>query len=355
MNTKNLGLAFMLALGSAAAGCADDPKAGPGGGGGGGGSGSGSGGEDVTAMDASGKYGFQSTYDVSTNMPGTAGHVVNYIIDATDSPDDPTKWLMDQIIAKMPSGTMKNIVQGAEPFVVGYLNDRLLDWAPDFVTTFVQLGNDFGQMTKNFGVNEQFELTGSGTSYMAVDTAVGVHFKIDNVATDLAFTDFNMQNVVVQGVGVTLDTTGKMSIAQHKLPLSYGKLLHIGLDKVAIPNLDPSATDLGSLLADLIDCQSVGQNIYNALVDNFGYGGSVSLWQSACSAGLQFGASAIYSKIDGIDSSALEFDVAGEAKAADTNGDHKIDAISLGKWSGNLSYGGTPAPLTTATFSAKRM
>jgi hypothetical protein len=32
-----------------------------------------------------------------------------------------------------------------------------------------------------------------------------------------------------------------------------------------------------------------------------------------------------------------------------------MDAIQLGKWSGTLSYSGTPAPLAAATFTGASM
>jgi hypothetical protein len=152
-----------------------------------------------------------------------------------------------------------------------------------------------------------------------------------------------------------LDATGKLTIGEHKLPVSYGKVLRMGLDAVIIPAVDPNATNLGELLADHIDCAAVGQSIYDALVDQFGFGGSPSTWQSACTAGLNYGAQTIYNKISDIDASALEFDLTGTAKAVDTNHDSKADALQTGKWTGTLSYSGTPAPLATATFTGSRM
>lgn len=351
---KTLSFALALAIGSAVTGCAADAPNDMGGGGGGGGDGSGS--DDAPkALDASGKYTMRSTFDIATNMPGKVGEVTNAIIDATDSPDDPTHWILDQIIAKMPSGTFKNILQGAEPFVAGYLNDRLLNIAPDFVSTMVQVGKDFGIASKNFGLNEQLEVSGSGQTYSSTVTALGVHFKIDTLETDVNFADHAMSNVSAAGVAVGLDATGKLDIAEHKLPLSYGKVLRLGLDTVIIPALDSNATNLQTLLADLVNCQAVGSAINDALVSQFGFGGGATLWQGACTAGLQYGAQQIYSKMDGIDTSALEFGLVGTAKAVDTNHDSKVDALQTGKWTGTLSYSGTPAPLAAATFTGQRM
>jgi hypothetical protein len=362
MNTfKNLGYASILALGVAAAGCAADPVGTPGGGdnggsdNGGGDNGSGSG--SAQALDATGKYKMQSTFDIATNVPGTAGEIVNDIIDATDSPDDPTNWVLTQLVNQLPNGTIKTLLNGAIPFVSGYLNDRVLAWAPDFVTTMVQVGNDFGDITKHFGLNETLDITGGGVdgNYSATRTALGAHFVINTQTFDLAFSDYQIQNVVVPGIGITMDSTGKLAVAMHKLPLPYGGIIHMGLDAAVIPMVDANAHNLNELLADQVDCQAVGTYINDAMVADFGFGPGASAMATACTAGLNAAANAIYAKINSISATALEFDVDGTAKAADTNHDYKIDALQTGKWEGTLSYAGTPAPLAPATFTGARM
>jgi len=354
---KNFSFAFALALGAVAVatGCAaDSPEQGGGGGGGGGGDGSGS--DDAPrAMDASGKYSVLSTFDIATNAPGKVGEVTNAFIAMTDGAADPAEWIIEQIIAKTTNSTLKSILTTAKPFVAGYLNDRLLEIAPDFVTTIVQVGNDFGQMAKNFGLNEQLEVSGSGMAYTSTVSALGVHFKVDNVESDIMFADHSLAAVTAANVAITLDATGKLDIGEHKLPLAYGKVLRLGLDEVIIPAVDPSATNLNTLLTHLVDCSAVGTAINDALVDQFGFGGGASTWTSACTAGLGLGSQAIYTKIDSIDSSALEFGLVGTAKAVDSNKDSKVDTIQTGKWTGTLSYGNSPSPLAAATFNGTRM
>jgi hypothetical protein len=263
--------------------------------------------------------------------------------------------VLQQLVAQLPNGTAKTALNAVLPFVSGYLNDRVLDWAPDFVTTIVQVGNDFGDVAKHFGLKETLDVQKAGADYMSTHTAIGAHFKIDNQDIDLAFADYQVANVVVQNVGVQLDNTGKLTIAEHKMPLSYGKILRIGLDAAIIPMVDANAHNLGQLLADKIDCATVGQYINDAIVNQFGFGPGASVMQGACNAGLQFGANAIYTKIAAIDSSALEFDVNGTAKVLDSNADKKVDTIQTGKWAGMLSYSGTPTPLAPATFTGSRM
>jgi hypothetical protein len=193
---KNFSFVLALAIGATAAGCAaDSPDQG-----GGGGSGGGSGSDDVPhAMDASGKYQMTSTFDIAANMPGKVGEVSNAFINMTDGATDPADWILEQVIAKMSNGTLKNILNGARPFVAGYINERLLDIAPDFVTTIVQVGQDFGQAARNFGLNETLDVTGSGQAYMSTVSAIGVKFKIDNVETDVQFADHAMPPVSAAG------------------------------------------------------------------------------------------------------------------------------------------------------------
>jgi len=350
---KSFSFVLALALGATAAGCAaDSPDQDGGGGGGGGGSGS----DDAPKqLDAAGKYQMTSTFDIAANMPGKVGEVSNAFINMTDGATDPADWILEQVIAKISNSTLKGFLNGARPFVAGYINDRLLQIAPDFVTTIVQVGQDFGQAARNFGLNEQLEVTGAFPNYMSKVSAVGVKFKIDNVEQDILFSQHMVAPVEAANVGLTLDQTGKLDIAEHKLPISFGKVLRIGLDEVIIPAVDPSATNLQTLLASLVDCSQVGQAINDALVDAIGIGGGAGTWTTACNAGLVFGSQAIYSKIDGIDASALEFSLVGVAKAVDTNGDRKVDNIQTGKWTGTLSYSGTPAPLATATFIGAAM
>jgi hypothetical protein len=343
--TTRFVLALVLAM---AAGCGFDTS--PAGDDGSGGGGDGGGGSDPPGpLDATGKYGMHSTFDLATSMPGTAGTVVNTIIAATDEPEDPTKWIVDQIIAQLPDGPIKSALGAGKSFVVGYLNERLLDLAPDFLDTMIQVGHDFGDIARHFGIVETLELTRSGDGYLAVHTITGAHFKLGNQESDYALVNYHVANVIVNNVAVTMDPTGQLTIAAHKLTLPYGKVLRLGLDAAIIPLLDSSAHSLNELLAHKIDCLALG----NAIGDAIGFGASA--FRSACTSGLNAGANLVYSKIDAIDGTALEFGLNGSARATDKNSDRHIDSIQTGTWGGTLTYGGTPTPLLPAAFFGERM
>jgi hypothetical protein len=349
-SSTNLTLALVLAFVSAAAGCA----------------GSGTG-DDVVGDDVGddmppgdddvdeptspvGTYQVQSEFDMATGLPGTVGTIVNGFIDATDGADDPGRWLCD-LAADQLDGTWGDIAHGACSLAGGYINDRLLEIAPDFVDTLIALGNDFGQIARNFGLRSQLEVTGSGTSFMSTHTTTGINFKLDNVDHVFALTAYGMENIVAPNVAVTYDTTGVLTIAGHEIPLAYGSVLRIGLDELIIPALDPFADGLGELLANQVDCYQVGI----ALQDAIGFG-SVSMYEDACESGLEAGANLVYSQLANLDSTAFKFGISGgEARATDTNGDRKVDEITRGEWTGNLDVAGSQAPLTDAKFTGSRM
>ncbi|HEX2690154.1 MAG TPA: hypothetical protein VHN14_26245 [Kofleriaceae bacterium] len=353
--TNRLVLALALALGTTAAGCSTDPSN-MGGDDDGGGDNGGGGDHSKKPLDATGRYAMHSTFDLATNMPGTAGTVVNTIIAATDDSDDPTHWLLDQIIAQLPDGSVKSALNLAKSFVAGYLNQRLLSLAPDFVTTMVQVGHDFGDIAKHVGLNETLELTRSGTDYLAVHTITGAHVTLGNQDIDYAFATYRVSDVVVNNVAVTMDATGQLTIAAHTLPVAYGQLLRLGLDAAIIPLIDPAAHNLNDLFAHEINCLGVGTAIANAIKDFTGFSiGSTSVFAAACTAGLHAGANFVYSKIDAIDGTALQFGLNGSAKGLDKNNDRTIDSILTGTWTGTLSYGATPTPLAPSTFFGERM
>jgi hypothetical protein len=344
--TTRLPLVLALALGACTSASAGMP--GDGGGGGGGGSGSGSG-SAKGPLDVTGTYALHSTFDLATNMPGTAGTVVNTIIAATDDGDDPTRWIVDQVVNALPDGTVKTAINATKGFVIGFLNDRLLSIAPNFLSTFVLVGKDFGDIAKHFGLNETLALTGSGTTYTAVHTVTGMHWKLGNQEGDYALANYHLANVVANDVAVTMDATGQLTIAAHNLPLAYGQLLRLGLDAAIIPQIDAKAHNLNELLAHEIDCAALGDAIGAAI----GFGASTA--KAACTTGLNAGANFIYSKISAIDGTALQFGLNGTARAQDTNGDRKVDAIQSGSWGGTLSYGATPSNLVPADFYGERM
>lgn len=360
----NLGIASLV-LGSFLAGCAattPTPGGGDDGGGGGGGGGvTGSDGSDggttkTPDLDGTGTFAFKSTYDVTTNMPGTVGTIVNDIIAATDDPDDPALWVVQQIGAQLPSYMQGAFLDALEGTAGHYLNQELLQYVPA-VGEIVAIGSDFGDIAKHFGIDETYVISGGSGNYTATDTATGVHFTFGTVNEDFAFSDYGLDNIVMTGVPVQMDSTGKYTIGAHDLALPYGQVMRIALDAGIIPLIDPSASSLNELLADEVDCDSIGADVSDWMDANIGFTVGASTIAGYCSTGLDLAANEIYSQLDGISSVALDFSITqGIAKGVDTDGDSKVDQINNGNWTGNLTYSGAAtAPFSTAKFTATRL
>src|SRR5690348_8729981 len=90
MKTRHSLFATLLLAGVTVTGCTSgDTTAGDDDGGDGG---DGSGTQPVPTT-PEGKFSVTSDFDIATNAPGTPGQIVNYFIQATDDPDDPTKFI----------------------------------------------------------------------------------------------------------------------------------------------------------------------------------------------------------------------------------------------------------------------
>src|SRR5436190_21576567 len=69
-----------------------------------------------------GRFNVQREMDLASSMPGMPGTVVNYFIRATDDPDDPTKFIVEQIINSIGNAEMKAKALQYAPLITGYLN-----------------------------------------------------------------------------------------------------------------------------------------------------------------------------------------------------------------------------------------
>jgi hypothetical protein len=328
------------------AGCTSDAQSGGGGDGGDGGDGGGDAAQPVPTT-PEGTYAMQSHFDLAANVPGTAGTITSYVIDATDSPGDPTLFIIQKLTAALPDGQIKDAVASATPYVAGYLNDRLLEVAPTFVPKMLGLASAFGQVAQDFGMTEVLEVDGAGR---AVKTVKGLRFEVDGALQELAFADYGVAETRIEGLSVTLSKTGALAIGEHEVPVRYGQVMRLALDEVLIPLLDPASSNLGELFESAVNCKAVGRYVYDAI----GFG-SASTFEAACTAGLGAGATALYDLMRDIDSAALELTLTGEARGVDRDRDGKMDEIVTGTWRGGLRYAGTPAPLAAAKFYGSRM
>jgi hypothetical protein len=102
-------------------------------------------------LDIRGRYEIDSDFDVINGLPGKVGEVANTFADMTDGPYDPATYLLDEMLEGETS-TISNIVEATRPALDSLINDAIKDNSPGIINDLLELGNAFGQVSRNFGV-----------------------------------------------------------------------------------------------------------------------------------------------------------------------------------------------------------
>jgi hypothetical protein len=300
----------------------------------------------ANVLDIAGNYRLHSQFDLASGIPGTAGTVINTFIDMTDDPYDPATWMLDKIIESVNNGTVESFLNSARPGLDALLKELLVQLSPDIVGQIIHLGDAFGQVTREFGTASTLQVTaGSDTAQHVLTDFV---FTVDGNDYGYPFAELGMPNVTAPA-SFSYDAT-RFTVGAHDLPLSYGSIMMVALEQLIIPLIDPDASDLGSLFAELIDCAAVGQEIADAI----GFG-SAGLYEGACVLGVGAAAGAIEDQIRALDQSAMVLGIHGTVRWMDTNHDSKVDVLQNGDWLGQMTYASTPAPLGDSPFHGERM
>lgn len=290
-------------------------------------------------MDIRGTYDVDSAFDVANGLPGTVGNVVNQIIDMTDSPNDPATYIIDAFDSD-------NVIPaGFRSVVDSVVLDLINDYAPTFVLDLIKLGDQFGQITQNFGVISTIQITGDnleGTNMKAKHTITAYQFDLDGEQFIFTLDELNEDDVVISDIAVDYDnTTGLAKFAQHEVPLKYGAFLVLLLEEVIIPRLDDNARSLNQYLFNSIDCVAVGTGIAN----NVDFG-TADQFKRACEIALEAVASVIIEELRDLDEgNGVSLLIDGKTRMRDPSGDKQADKMTRGNWSGTMDYLGTAGPL----------
>lgn len=318
---SNYRLASLLVLFAAA--CAEDPALPP---------------ADPVAVpvDPVGRYAVTSTFSLSAPPPAAAD-VLGELTAATDGPDDPSRYLIDLMIERLPAGSAKTYASAVAPYVAAYVNQRIASVAPRFADGARALSIGLSRIAQRFGTTEEFELadaTGvdSAPSLVLRRTIVGVRFdrRAGRELVDVRFAPVGLADIASASRALLVDD--RLAIERHAAALPYTALLRLGLDEAVIPDVVPDAHDLAQTLVALVDCDQLG----TVVAEYLGLG-SAGFYASACSIGLTALAARIYDRIDAIEPAVLPLDLAGEAIAVDADGDGPMDAIASGAWTGTFA------------------
>ena len=325
--------------------CSDDPPAAPA--------------PDAAAavpIDPAGRYQVTSTFSLSS-PPASAAGVLAELTAMSDGADDPSRYLIDLMIERLPDGSVKTYASAVAPYIAAYVNQRVAQVAPSFVDGTRALSTGLSRIAQRFGTTETFDIASDGPrvdgdDYVAdgrwlTRTIIGVRFDLHGGrdVADVRFAPNGLPDVMTKSIvmldgttlgGAATHAANALSIVKHTASLPYTRMLRLGFDFAVIPDVVPGAHDLSTALVELVDCSRLG-----ALVSECVGLGSASFYATACSAGLSALATKLYARLDAIDTAVLPLELAGGARAVDANGDGPMDAMSAGEWSGTLA--GVPA------------
>lgn len=282
-------------------------------------------------IDPAGRFAVRSSITLAS-PPAAVTEVLAELATATDGPDDPSRYLIDLVIDRIPDGYIKTFAIEAAPFVAAYVNARISSAAPRFVPGVRALVDGLGRTARRIVTIERVEIDGAGRVDRTIE---GLRFDaVDVYFADVGLDDVTVTtNVVVAGEGLV--------IAAHSAGVAYGPLLRLGLDRSVIPAVVPGARDLAGALHGLVDCTRLGELIAEAV----GLG-PARLYGDACTVGLTSAAARIYDALPALDALPIALEVTGAARAIDRDGNGTMDSFADGRWVGTFDR----APLGAAIF-----
>ena len=264
-------------------------------------------------------------FAVATSLDLTPTPAAATVIEALDrAAADPSRFLLDRMIARLPAGPTRTVAMLAVPYVAAYLDVKLVEIAPKLAPGLQALASGFARIASHLQLLEAWQIDPSGD---AVRTVPGVRFDV-GPPTTLVFAAHGLADLAAV-TRVELDSTGHLAIPRHALALRYGAIVRAGLDEVVAPSADPTAHDVASALSALVDCTRLGA----AVADRVGLG-TPALYSSACVAAMVAVAAELDEHVVAIDASPLVLELAGTGTGLDQDYDGTMDAIHDGRWTG---------------------
>ena len=310
----------------------------------------------VTEMDIRGRYELDSDFDVINGLPGNVGNIANTFADLTDGPNDPASYVLDELLDGQ-TNFVANAVNALRPGIDGIVNDVIIDNAPGVVNDLLDLGNAFGQVSRQFGIVSTMDIKGDSieaNNMVAVHSIDAFSFELDGETFIFTMAELGVDREVIENITVGYDkTTGAVDFAQHTVPVNYGGFLAMALEQVIIPRIDPNASSLQELLANRIDCAGVGVS----LAENVGLFGE-SFYEGTCEIAIEAVASIVMEELRDIDDRAqVNMLINGTATVKDPSGDGKADSMTKGQWNGAMEYIGNMGALAENAnpFTGSRM
>ncbi|NVB77129.1 MAG: hypothetical protein HOV81_01925 [Kofleriaceae bacterium] len=267
-----------------------------------------------------GHYSLHSRFSVTA--PPAVADVLGELDAMTDGADDPSRYLIDRIIAKLPEGRTRTLATSLAPYLAAYVSDKIADVAPNFATGTRALATGLDRIARRFETSEMLDISADGRAVRTVD---GLRWGADAV-------DFS--SISPAATSVSRTDLDDLAIATHALTVPYGTMLRLGLEHTVIPLVVPRAQTLSVALSTLADCGKLG-----AIVSEWVGLGSPEMYERACTTALTAAAAEVYERLDALDAQPFVLELSGTATVVDRDANGSMDGIVGGRWTGAFGSG----------------
>jgi hypothetical protein len=291
-----------------------------------------------------------SNFNIKTDFVGSKlAQVLNVLDKISDDPEDPGKFVVDTVLAEVDNQAVLVVASVLKPTLYVEVNKLLNSIAPQLVADIKQLAQDISTIARHF---ELQSVMVSPTPQQA-DKPMVVNHNAYKIAWSLqgkrAEYAFN-QPPQAKNVLLTWGGDSDLVVAEHDLKIKYGVFLVGAINSLVIPNIEPNANDITSLLQARVNCQKVAETMNNTV----GAGG-VPLWKLACDTGVAAVAKLLEDQVAQLDNGDSTLSISGVSKLRDMDKNGKLDALNQGVWTGSFKLEKCIAPLAGPqnTFSGK--
>jgi hypothetical protein len=281
-----------------------------------------------------------SNFNIKTDFVGSdLAQVLNVLDKISDDPEDPGKFVVDTVLAEVDNQAVLVIASVLKPTLYVEVNKLLTSIAPQLVADIKQLSADVSTIARHFELQSTMAspTPQQADKPMVVDhTAYKIAWSLQGKRVEYAFS----QAPQVKNVQLTWGGDSDLVVAEHDFKIQYGVFLVGAINSLVIPNIEPTANDITSLMQARVNCQKVAETINNTV----GAGG-VPLWKLACDTGVAAVAKLLEDQIAQLDNGDSTLSVSGVSKLRDLDQDGKLDALNQGVWTGSFKLDKCIAPL----------
>ncbi len=205
----------------------------------------------------------QSQLDLAANIPGTAGTIASYVIDATGLPRRSDAVHHPEADRGAADGQIKNAI-AARDAVRRRLPERSHPrGGADVRRQDAGARGALGQVTTDWHARGARRSTAPAARQDDQGPALRDRRRPRRT---LAFADHGIAETRAPGLAVTLSETGALAIGEHAFALRYGQLMRLALDAGADPaDRSGRRRAWASCSSGAVNCKAVGRYIHEAI------------------------------------------------------------------------------------------